>query len=80
MGLFPETRNNLKKKSFLTAANKQLSGASSINRSVIKNALRQNFASKEGRRCLLKGWSGDLNENSLRFCLRNENCNNASNV
>jgi len=80
MRFFREKSNNLKKNSFLTAANKQLSGARSINRSVIKNALRQNLASKEGRRCLLKGWSADLNENSLRFCLRNKNCNNASNV
>lgn len=48
MGLFRETSNNLKKRSFLTAANKQLSGARSINRSVIKKALRQDFARKEG--------------------------------
>ena len=43
MGLFRETSNNLKKKSFLTAANNQLSGAKSINRSVIKNAFGAGF-------------------------------------
>ena len=48
MGLFRETRNTLKKKSFLTAANKQLSSARSINSSVIKNALGLGFC-KIGR-------------------------------
>lgn len=63
MGLFRERSNNLKKRSFLTGVNKQLPSARSINRSVIKNALRQDFCKKVGRRYLLKGWSVDLDLN-----------------
>ncbi len=63
MGLFRKRSNNLKKRSLLTGVNKQLPSVRSINRSVIKNALRRDFWKQVGRRYSLKGWSADLDLN-----------------